>query len=78
MHEPYVLSFVNSLEMVGMKFVFSILCLENFQFYDIIGQFDNFDNWGKQGQIGHFGISVLNYDIKTLLGHMGCIGNEIG
>ena len=45
MHEPYVLSFVNSLEMVGMKFVFSILCLENFQFYVIVGKLDNFDNW---------------------------------
>ena len=61
---------------MGMILAYSILSLEDFKFHDIFGNLVNQANWGKQGQIGHFDIFVLNYDIKTFLGHIGCIGNE--
>ena len=76
-HEILMLVFVNSILIMGSKFIFTILCLEDFENWIIFGKLDNFDNWGKQGQIGNFVIFVLKYVIKTLLGHMGCIGNEI-
>ena len=61
---------------MGGKFIFSILSLEDIEFYDIFGNLVNQANWGKGGQIGLFDIFVLNCDIKTLLGHIGCIENE--
>ena len=67
---------VNSLEIMGNMFVYSILSLEDFEFYDIIGNLGKFGNLGKKGQNGLFNIFVLNYDIKALLRHIGCMGNE--
>ena len=72
-HEIYVLSYVNSLQLMGMILLFSILSLEDIEFYDIFG---NLVNLGKEEQIGLFDIFVFNYDIKVLLRHIGCMGNK--
>ena len=61
---------------MGSKFIFSILSLEDFKFHDIFGKIGELGNLGKEGQIRLFDISVLNYVIKELLKHFGCIGNE--
>ena len=61
---------------MGMKFIFSILSLENFYFHDIIGILGKFRNLGEKEQNGLFNIFVLNYDLKVPLRHIGCIGNE--
>ena len=59
-----VLMFVNSIQIMGMKFIFSILCLEDFENYVTFGIWANLVNWGFLGQNGNLDIMILNYDIK--------------
>ena len=61
---------------MGSMFVFSIFSLEDFKFYDIIENLDKFGKLGKEWQNSLFDIFVLNYDIKALLRHIGCMEKE--
>ena len=61
---------------MGMKFIFSILALEHFEFHDMFGNWANQANWGFQGQNGNFVNFMLNYGKHAYLGLIGTIGNE--
>ena len=47
---------------MGMKSIFSILCVEDFENYVTFGNWAILVNLGKEGQIGHLNNFVLNYE----------------
>ena len=59
---------------MGRILVFSILCLEDFEFLDIFGNWAILTNQGIRGQNGNFDKFMMDYGKLAYLGHIGTIG----